>query len=140
MASSYRSPSDIYPSLTYDDASAAIEWLCKAFGFTKRFVVPGPGNRVEHSELSIGTGVVMIGSAKPEEGRISPKGSPGLSQGLSVYVEDPDAHYKVAIAAGARLERELRTEDYGARGYMVLDPEGHRWYFGTYRPGSYWES
>ena len=37
------------------------------------------------------------------------------------------------------MVRELRTEDYGARGYMVLDPEGHLWYFGNDRPGAFWE-
>ncbi len=56
----------------------------------------------------------------------------------SVFVEDPDAHLAVSVAAGARIVRELRTEEYGARGYMVLDPEGHLWYFGNYRPGEYW--
>ena len=137
---SYRSPSDIYPSLTYDDAPAAIDWLCRAFGFTRRFVVPGPNNRVEHSELSLGTGVIMIGSPKPEDGQLSPRALTGTSQGLSVFVEDPDAHHQVAVAAGARVIRPLRTEEYGARGYMALDPEGHRWYFSTYRPGEYWET
>ncbi len=144
MPSSHRSLSDIYPSLTYTDAPAAIDWLCRAFGFTKRFVVAGEGGRVEHSELSLGTGVVMIGSAKPEEHRVNPKARPkelgGNAQTLSVFVGDPDAHCQVALAAGARLVRELRTEDYGARGYMVFDPEGHLWYFGNYRPGAYWEA
>lgn len=140
MPSSYLSPSDIYPSLTYNDASAAIEWLCRAFGFTKRFVVPGSDGRIEHSELSLGTGVVMIGSPKPELGRLSPVGLAGVSQALSVFVEDPDEHFKAAVAAGARVVRELRTEEYGARGYEVVDPEGHVWYFGNYRAGSYWEA
>ena len=139
MPQSYRSPSDIYPSLTYDDAPAAIDWLCRAFRFTQRFVVPGPDNRIEHSELSLGTGVVMIGSPKPEGHRLGPKALGAVSQALSVFVEDPDSHFQVALAAGARVVRELRTEDYGARGYMVLDPEGHLLYFGTYRPGAYWE-
>jgi uncharacterized glyoxalase superfamily protein PhnB len=139
MPQSYRSPSDIYPSLTYENALSAIDWLCNAFGFTKRFVVPGPENRVEHSELSLGTGVVMVGSPKTEDNRMSPKALSGVAQALSVYVEDPDAHYKVATAAGARVARELRTEEYGARGYMALDPEGHLWYFGNYRPGEYWQ-
>ena len=139
MPEPYRSPSDIYPSITYNDAQAAIAWLCKAFGFTKRFVVPGPDGRVEHSELSLGTGVVMVGSPKPELGRLSPIGLPGVSQALNVFVEDPDSHFKVAVAAGARVIRELRTEEYGARGYEVLDPEDHVWYFGNYRAGEYWE-
>lgn len=132
------SSSDIYPSLTYDDAPAAIDWLTRAFGFTKRFVVPGPDNRVEHSELSMGNGVVMISSPKHDERRFSPRALNGYSQALSVYVADPDAHYEVAMAAGATLLRPLQTEDYGARGYMVTDPEGHIWYFGNYRPGAYW--
>jgi uncharacterized glyoxalase superfamily protein PhnB len=136
----YRTPSDIHPSLTYDDAPAAIDWLCKAFGFTKRFVVPGPNNRIEHSELSLGTGVVMISSPKAEDRRVSPKVLPGTAQALSVFVADPDAHHEVAVAAGARILRPLQTEEYGARGYMVLDPEGHVWYFGNYRPGEYWEA
>jgi uncharacterized glyoxalase superfamily protein PhnB len=133
-------PSDVYPSLTYDDAAAAIEWLCRAFGFTKRFAVPGEGNRIEHSELTHGTGVVMIGSPKTEDHRKSPRSLDGVAQALSVYVADPDAHYVVAMAAGAKLVRELRTEEYGARGYMVLDPEGHLWYFGNYRPGGFWQT
>lgn len=139
MAAATRIPSDIYPSLTYEDAPAAIEWLCRAFGFTRRLVVPGPEGAVIHSELSLGTGVVMVSSEKPEMERIGPRRLPeGVHSALSVYVEDPDAHCARAVAAGAQVIRKLRTEDYGARGYMVKDPEGHLWYFGNYRPGAYW--
>ena len=139
MAQPYPCPSDVYPSLTYDDAPAAIEWLCRAFGFRQRLVVPGPDGRVEHSELSLGTGVVMVSSPKAEFERFSPHSLGGHSQALSVFVADPDTHYTVALAAGAKIVRELRDEEYGARGYMVSDPEGHLWYFGDYRPGHYWE-
>lgn len=131
---------DVYPALTYDDAPAAIDWLCRAFGFTKRFVVPGPDDRVEHSELSLGDAVVMVSSPKPELKRVSPRHLAGVPQGLSVYVEDPDAHLDRARAAGAKIVRELRTEDHGARGYAAEDPEGHHWYFADYRPGTYWTS
>jgi len=55
-------------------------------GFTRRFVVPGPGNRVEHSEPSLGTGVVMIGSPKTEDRHVSPKALTGVAQALSVFV------------------------------------------------------
>ena len=135
-----RTPSDVYPSLTYDDAASAIEWLCRVFGFTARLVVPGPGQRVEHSELSFGTGVVMVSSPKPADGRVGPRALSGAAQALSVYVADPDAHHAQALAGGARIVRELRTEAYGARGYMAQDPEGHTWYFANYRPGEYWET
>lgn len=130
--------SDVHPSLSYDDAPAAIEWLCRAFGFTKRFVVAEPDGSVRHSELSLGNGVIMVGSSRPEVGRVSPRRLTAVHQALSVRVDDPDAHYARAKAAGATILQELRDEDYGSRGYMASDPEGHQWYFGTYRPGAYW--
>jgi len=130
--------SDIYPSLTYDDAPAAIDWLCRAFGFTKRLVVPGEDGSIVHSELSLGNAVVMVSSPKAEFNRVGPRAAQGLSMALSLYVEDPDTHHAVAMAAGAKPARPLQDEEYGARGYMVEDPEGHLWYFGNYRPGGYW--
>lgn len=139
MTEPVRSPSDIYPALTYDDAPAAIDWLCRAFGFTRRFVVEGEDGQVEHSELSLGNGVVMVSSPKPDDGRIGPRNLAGVGQALSVFVADPDAHHAVAVAAGARVLRPLRSEEYGARGYMAFDPEGHLWYFGDYRPGAFWQ-
>ena len=139
MSSNYRTPSDIHPSLSYNDAAAAIDWLCRAFGFAKRLVIPGPDGRIEHSELSLGSGVIMVSSQKPESGRVGPRQLQGrAAHALSVYVSDPDAHLKQAVAAGARILRPLRDEEYGARGYMAEDLEGHQWYFGNYRPGAYW--
>ena len=132
-------PSNIYPALTYDDAPAAIAWLCRAFGFQKRLVVPGPDGSVRHSELSLGPGVIFVSSPRPDEARMGPRGLPGLHQILSVRVDDPDAHFASAVAAGAEILTELRDEEHGSRGYTARDPEGQRWYFGTYRPGAYWE-
>ena len=51
-----------YPSLRYEDAPAAIEWLERTFGFERRMVVPGPGDTIAHAELSYGDGIVMLGS------------------------------------------------------------------------------
>jgi len=130
----------LYPSLAYDDAMAAIEWLEKAFGFKRRVVIPGPDGTVMHSELSLGNGVIMIGSPKKEELWLSPKKLGGRTQAISGHVDDPDAHYERAKAAGAKITRELRDEEYGARGYMCEDPEGHVWYFGDYVPGAWWEN
>lgn len=129
----YQTPSDIHPCLVYQDAPAAIDWLCRAFGFTRQFVVLADDGSVAHSELSLGSGVVMVGSPKPGEP------TSGTST-LSVYVPDPDAHHACAVAAGAQITRPLRDEDHGSRGYMAEDPEGHAWYFGNYRPGGYWEN
>ena len=131
-------PSNLYPSLTYDDAPAAIDFLCRAFGFTQRLVVPGPDGTVMHSELSLGPGVIMVSSPKPSAGRVGRRGLSGTCQGLCVQVDDPDAHCARATAAGAEVVDPLRDEDYGSRGYMAKDPEGQLWYFGTYRPGAHW--
>lgn len=130
---------DVYPSLTYDDAPSAIDWLCRAFGFTCRLLVPGADGQIMHSELTRGNAVVMVSSPKPEYNRASPRHTGGLAQALSLYVDDPDAHCGAALRAGATLVRPLQDEHYGARGYMVTDPEGHLWYFGNYRPGDYWD-
>src|SRR5262245_37956929 len=123
MAAQVQIPSNIYPSLFYDDAPAAIEWLCRAFGFTKRLVVPGPNGTVMHSELSLGAGVIMVGSARSERGLLSPRSLPGANQALCVQVDDPDAHYARAKGAGAVILQEVKDEDYGSRGYMARDPE-----------------
>jgi uncharacterized glyoxalase superfamily protein PhnB len=138
MPTDHKSETNIFPSLFYDDAVAAIAWLCHAFGFTKRMVVLGPNGTVLHAELSLGAGVIMVGSSRPEEGRVSPRQLPATSQGLCVHVDDPDAHCAQAKACGATITRELRDEEYGSRGYMAKDLEGHSWFFGNYRPGAYW--
>ena len=53
---------------------------------------------------------------------------------LYLVVEDPDAHYQRAVAAGAEIVQPLEDADYGSRGYTARDPEGNLWSFGTYRP------
>ncbi len=139
MTDPRRTTANIYPSLSYYDAPAALEWLCRAFGFRRRLVVPGPEGTILHSELSLGSGVIMVSSARPEAGRVSPRSLAAVSQAVTVQVDDPDTHFAHAKAAGAEILQELQDEEYGSRGYMAKDPEGHQWYFGTYRPGEYWD-
>ena len=54
----------IVPSLRYRDAPAAIEYLCETFGFTKRLVIPGPDGTIRHAQLTLGDGMIMLGSAQ----------------------------------------------------------------------------
>ncbi|MEO6710551.1 MAG: VOC family protein, partial [Planctomycetota bacterium] len=110
------------------------------FGFQKRLVVPDGKGGVAHSELSMGPGVIMVSTSKPEEGRASPRNGPTVGGGICVRVDDPDACLARAKAAGARITRDIHDEEYGSRGFSAKDPEGHDWYFGTYLPGSYWEA
>ena len=127
----------IMPALRYRNASAAIDWLCKAFGFEKKMVAPAEGGRVAHAELVLGNGMIMLGDAESEYGRmVRPPAPPELinTQGTYVVVDDADSHYARAKAAGAEIIRELVTQDYGGRDYTARDLEGHLWTFGTYHP------
>lgn len=132
-------PSDIYPCLTYSNAPAAIDWLCRVFGFTKQLVVEGPNGTVRHSELSLGTGVIMVCSPRPDETRLGPSPNGINLQSLSAYVSDPDVHHEHAAAAGARIVQPPHDTEFGARLYVAEDLEGYHWCFGNYRPGQYWQ-
>ena len=56
------------------------------------------------------------------------------TQGTCVIVQDPDAHYRDAVAAGAEIVLDLVDQSYGGRGYSCRDPEGRVWSFGDYDP------
>jgi len=133
-----QSKANVIPALRYNDAAAAIEWLCKAFGFEKHLVVPGEHGSIAHAQLTFGNGMIMLGSARDDEfGRLvkPPRDLGGCgTQSPYIIVEDADKHYARAVAAGARIVIEIKDEDYGGRGYSCQDPEGHVWNFGTYDP------
>jgi uncharacterized glyoxalase superfamily protein PhnB len=124
----------------YQDAAAAIDWLCDAFGFQVRLKVPGKDGRIEHCELEYGDGLIMIAQETPESERRwkqalrSPRSLDGANtQSLMFYVDDADAHCARAKSRGARIIEELASHDYGEdywtdRSYGALDPEGHVWW------------
>jgi uncharacterized glyoxalase superfamily protein PhnB len=123
------------PFIRYDDALAAIEWLRKAFGFEEKMVVPGDGGTIDHAELTLGRGLVMVGSMRGGRfGMKSARELDGTSRGVYVVVDDPDAHFERAEVAGAEIVAGLTDEDYGSRGYVARDLEGNLWSFGTYDP------
>jgi uncharacterized glyoxalase superfamily protein PhnB len=125
----------IYPALSYEDPKGAITFLNRAFGFEELMVVPGEeAGSIRHAEMSLGGAVIMLGSSRPEMGWVTPKDLPAVAQTLYVAIDDLDAHYAQAKAAGAEITRDLNDTDYGSREYGAKDPEGHQWSFGTYRP------
>jgi uncharacterized glyoxalase superfamily protein PhnB len=133
---------NIYPCLGYRDAKAAIRWLGEAFGFEERMVHPGEDREVAHAELSLGPGIIMLGSAsddmaKADADPLTADGELDFSRipfALYVAIEDVDAHCERARAAGAEIIREPNDTDYGSREYCARDLEGNVWSFGTYRP------
>jgi len=125
---------DVVPMVSYEDCSAAAEWLASAFGFEEleRFEEAG---EVTHVTLRAGGGLVFIG--KPGATYVSPRrlreqseaaarmyDVPWVVDGVWVQVDDVRAHFERARAAGARPLGELEQTRY-----RVEDLEGHRWMF-----------
>ena len=121
-----------YPVLRYRDAPAAIDFLCRAFGFERHAVYEGEDGSIDHAQLAYGGGMIMLSSERPEDDR--GWGSHAGQGWVYVAVEDPDAHHEGAKAAGANIIRELEDQDYGSRDYSARDPEGNIWSFGSYNP------
>lgn len=130
--------SNIIPALRYIDAPAAIDWLCKAFGFESKMVVPGESNTVLHAQLTYAGGMIMLGSKRDndlEPYMRTPSELGGLGTGsLYVVVDDADAHFERAKRAGAKIVMEVEEQEHRGRLYSCLDPEGYLWNFGTYDP------
>ncbi len=121
----------IVPILRYTNARAAIAFLCRAFGFVELFSDPPSGEPVRHARLKLGTNEIMLGSVRDADGIESPLELGAATQGLCVYVEDVEAHFAAAKAAGAKDMSPLEGTDFGARLYHVRDPEGHPWTFSS---------
>jgi uncharacterized glyoxalase superfamily protein PhnB len=124
-------PPQVWPTLRARDAHALIDFLVEAFGF-ERTAVYGDGDRVDHAQLSWppGGGVMLGSTREPDDGN-GPV--PPGHFGAYVVTDEPDALYARARAAGAEIIEEPNDTDYGSRGFTARDPEGNRWFFGTYR-------
>ncbi len=120
----------IVPYLAYADAPAAIEFLCGAFGFEERFRLPMPDGSIGHAEIVYEGHVLMLASAPAEMGFASPKDLSGVHSQVYCRVDDVDAHYERAKAAGATIATAPKDQ-HGERAYRAMDPEGHRWIFST---------
>jgi uncharacterized glyoxalase superfamily protein PhnB len=137
MSDTARTP--IITCLRYRDASAAIDWLCQVFGFERHLVVPGPDNTIAHAQLSLGSGMIMLGSAQNggEWGRLvkQPDEVGGIeTQSPYLVVADADVAYSRVKAAGGEIVLDIKDEDYGGRGFTCRDLEGRLWNVGTYDP------
>lgn len=119
----------LYPSLLYQDAKAAHQWLRDAFGFQPVALYEDDSGDVTHAEMRWGTDLIMFGTARDD------RDGDRVGQGW-VYAtcDDPDALYSRAKAAGAEVTMELTDQEYGSRDFAVRDLEGNQWNFGTYEP------
>ena len=131
----------VVPGMTYRDAPAAIDWLCDVLGFERRLVVPGENGTVPHAQLTLGNAMIMLGSAfdDPNAMVVPPTPDGKLTQCAYIVVDDIQAHYERAKAAGANIVVELTDQHYGGSLFGVRDPEGQLWHVGSYDPWVEWE-
>src|SRR5436190_23494183 len=130
----------VIPMLAYENGPAAMDWLARAFGFRERARMLGEGGRLSHGEMEAGDGMIMLATPSPhyhgprrhrEESEAARKWSevPYVVDGVLVYVDDIEAHYGTARAAGATVLSPLESREEGKR-YRAEDLEGHRWMSG----------
>jgi PhnB protein len=128
------------PMLAYEDGLAAMDWLARAFGFRETMRMLTKDGRLSQGEMEAGDGgVIMLANPTPDYQ--SPKHHretcaaaaawstvPYIIDGVLVYVDDVDAHFRQAEAAGALILSGVETTPFGKR-YRAEDLEGHRWMF-----------
>jgi PhnB protein len=121
----------IQPYLIFKNTAEAIDFYVRAFGAVELLRMADPKGRIGHAEIQIGDSCLMMADEHPQIGALSAQHYGGSPISLMAYVEDCDAVYKQALAAGATSTREPADQPYGDRMAGVKDPFGYSWYLGT---------
>lgn len=121
------------PYLIISGAAQALEFYKKAFGATEIMRMPGPDGKIGHAEIRIGDSPIMLADESPAMGARSPQSLGGSPVTLHLYVEDVDATFAQAVAAGATVQRPVADQFYGDRAGGIVDPFGHSWYIATHK-------
>jgi PhnB protein len=121
------------PYLIVRGAAEAIEFYREAFAAQESMRVGGPGGKIGHAEIRIGDSPIMLADEMPEMGFRGPQSLGGTPVVLVLYVEDADAVFGRALAAGATVVKPLQDQFYGDRSGTVADPFGHLWTISTHK-------
>ena len=140
MTTSGNIPVTTIPALRYANADAAIDWLKTALGFAEKAVYRDPAGIVQHAELLLGNGMVMIGTAGQSQETahwfVLPEAAGAVTGSVYLIVPDCGPVYASATAAAAEILQELEAKPYGGNAFIVRDPEGYIWSIGEYNPWS----
>jgi PhnB protein len=120
------------PYLIVNGAAKAIEFYKKAFGAEELFRMADPNGKVGHAEIKVGNSPIMLADEFPEMGARGPASLGGSPVSILLYVEDVDAVFQRAVAAGASATRPVKDQFYGDRLGGITDPFGHLWYIATH--------
>lgn len=123
------------PYINIKGAAAAIEFYKKAFGAKEIGRITTPNGAIGHAEIQIGDSRIMLAEESEQWGNKSPMTLDGSPVCLCLYVEDVDAVFANAIAAGAKITGEMDVKDqfYGDRTGSLTDPFGHKWSIMTHK-------
>ena len=121
----------IVPYLCCRGAADALDFYARAFGAIEQSRMVGDDGRVGHAEITIQGARIMLADEHPEVDVFSPAHYGGSAVGLNLDVDDCDALYEQAVAAGATGLRPPADQFYGSRSATVADPYGHRWFLNT---------
>jgi len=123
----------VTPYLACKDAARAIDFYKQAFGAAEMMRMPAPGGKIGHAEVKISDSRVMLTDEYPEMDFLGPLARGGTTVHIHVYVKDVDAMVERAVAAGAKLIREVKDQFYGDRSGSLQDPFGHIWHLATHK-------
>lgn len=123
------------PYINIKGAIEAIEFYKKAFGAIEVGRITIAGGTIAHAEIQIGDSKIMLAEESEQWGNKSPQALGGSPVCLCLYVEDVDAVFAQALAAGATVTGEMEVKDqfYGDRTGSVTDPFGHKWTIMTHK-------
>ena len=121
----------VTPYIVVDGAEDAIRFYVAAFGATEVLRL-SMGDKIGHAEIKIRDSHVMLSDEWPDMDIRGPKSRGGATSSLMIYVEDADAAFARAVAAGATVERPVEDQFYGDRNGAIVDPFGHRWTISTH--------
>jgi len=123
----------VTPYLAIKNAAKALEFYKTAFGATESYKLMMPDGRLGHAEIRLGDSMIMLSDEFPEYGGTAPETLGGSPVSIHLYVEDVDAFFKKALAAGAKERKPVMDQFYGDRSGQLEDPFGHLWWVATHK-------
>jgi PhnB protein len=123
----------VAPYLAIKNAGGALEFYKNAFGAIETYKLVVPDGRVGHAEIRLGDSLIMLSDEFPEFGGKAPKALGGSPVSIHLYVDDVDAFFERALAAGARELKPVADQFYGDRSGQLEDPFGHLWWVATHK-------
>ena len=116
------------PMLSVRRGAKAVEFYKTAFGADELFLIENDGAVV--AQLAIAGAQFWVADESPEHQNFSPETIGGCSVRLVLTVENPDAVFDRALAAGAAAVWPVTDQSYGWRVGRLVDPFGHHWEIG----------